>query len=195
MKYLILIISLLHVRFGSLEASQTKITSSALDKIETIYLGGGCFWGLQDLLRQQKGVVKTEVGYMGDTHTKATYELVKTGQTAFAETVLVKFDTTKTNLNKILKYFFKIHDPTTLNRQGNDIGKQYRSIIFFSNQEQKHIANNLIKELDQKKIFKNKITTELAPVLQWHKAEDNHQDYLQKNPDGYTCHYERKLSF
>lgn len=179
--------------FGSIHANETKYRSEARDKIETIYLAGGCFWGMQQLLRSQPGVTATEVGYMGDNAHKVTYELVKTGKTKFAETVQVQFDKTKTNLRNILAYFFKIHDPTTLNQQGNDVGQQYRSAIFYESLEQKKLAQNFIQEINKKKIFKKPITTEVTAALKWNKAEEYHQNYLQKNPDGYTCHFERDL--
>lgn len=191
----ILIILIWVCSLSSLQAAATKYQSNAHDKIETIYLAGGCFWGMQQLLRDQPGVTATEVGYMGDISNNVTYELVKTGKTNFAETVQVKFDKTKIHLKDILKYFFKIHDPTTRNQQGHDKGKQYRSAIFYESLEQKNIAEGLIKNLNDKKIFKGKITTEVTTALKWNKAESYHQDYLQKNPDGYTCHFERNLNF
>jgi len=189
-----LLILIILSSFGSF-AEKPKNQSSASDKIQTVFLGGGCFWGVQNLLRNYKGVTHTEVGYMGDSGTKVSYDLVKKGNTNFAETVKVDFDSTVTNLESVLKYFFKIHDPTTLNQQGNDIGKQYRSVIFYSNSEQQKIAQDLIGKIQKKKIFKSKITTQITASGNWYKAENFHQDYLVKNPDGYTCHFERDLKF
>lgn len=196
MNYLksILVSILVFSSFGSF-AENIKFQSSPSDKIQTIFLGGGCFWGMQNLLRNFKGVTDTEVGYMGDSGSQVSYDLVKKGNTNFAETVKVDFDSTQTNLESVLKYFFKIHDPTTVNQQGNDIGKQYRSVIFYSNSMQQKTAIDLIQLIQKKKIFKSEIKTQVALAGRWYKAESFHQDYLVKNPDGYTCHFERDLKF
>lgn len=159
------------------------------------YLGGGCFWGVQDLLRKYPGVIHTEVGYMGGEENTATYEIVKTGKTEFAETVKVEFDPKKLSYEKLLLYFFKIHDPTTLNQQGNDKGRQYRSVIFYINEKQRVTAQDTIARVNKSKAWKKPILTEVAPSSKWIKAEEYHQDYLVKNPAGYTCHYERKIEF
>ena len=161
---------------------------------QTAYLAGGCFWGMQELLRDQKGVIKTEVGYMGDLKVKnPNYNLIKTGTTQFAETVKIVFDEKKLSYKDLLKFFFKIHDPSTKNQQGNDKGLQYRSVIFYTNLDQKAEAEILIEKMLQKKIF-SQITTEISKASTWYSAEDYHQDYLQKNPGGYTCHYVRKIN-
>jgi methionine-S-sulfoxide reductase len=182
---------------------ETKTPSQTKTKTEVSYLGGGCFWGVQDLIRKQPGVTYTEVGYMGDDKPHADYELVHTGKTEFAETVKIEFDPKKISYEKLLKYFFKIHDPTTQDQQGNDRGRQYRSVIFFTSAEQKKTAEKLIATLNKdaaknykNKIWKNdKITTEITEALKWNKAEEYHQDYLVKNPEGYTCHFERPVQF
>lgn len=177
----------------SLIAFFTIQTFSLAALAETAYLGGGCFWGVQDLLRKQPGVTATEVGYMGGEETKANYELVKTGKTEYAETVKIDFDPKKTSYDKILLYFFKIHDPTTMNQQGNDKGRQYRSVIFYTSDKQRVTAQDMIAKVNKSKAWKKPIVTEVVPSSKWTKAEDYHQDYLVKNPNGYTCHFERKI--
>lgn len=162
---------------------------------ETAYLAGGCFWGMEDLIRKTPGVVSTEVGYMGGEVKNATYNLVKTGTTQHAETVKVVFDPAKLKYSDLLLFFFKIHDPTTSNRQGNDIGTQYRSAIFYTSREQKDEAERTIVRIDKSNAWKSPIVTQVVKAGEFWKAEDYHQDYLQKNPSGYTCHFERKLTF
>jgi len=173
----------------------TSVKSGNEGIMEEIVLAGGCFWGIQDLFRKQVGVIETDVGYAGGDASQAKYEFVKTGSTGHAEALRVRFDTSKTNLENILKYFFKIHDPTTLDRQGNDIGTQYRSAIFYSDDRQKDIASYVIEKLEQENIWKKKIVTQLEKLESYTLAEDYHQDYLQKNPRGYTCHFERDMEF
>jgi peptide-methionine (S)-S-oxide reductase/peptide methionine sulfoxide reductase msrA/msrB len=160
---------------------------------DTAYLGGGCFWGVQDLIRKQPGVTKTEVGYMGGEEKNASYELVKSGKTEYAETVKIEFDSKKITYEKLLLYFFKIHDPTTMNQQGNDKGRQYRSVIFYTTDKQRTTAQDMIVRVNKTKAWKKPIVTEVVPSSKWTKAEDYHQDYLVKNPAGYTCHFERKI--
>ncbi|MBX2989034.1 MAG: peptide-methionine (S)-S-oxide reductase MsrA [Bdellovibrionaceae bacterium] len=162
---------------------------------EVAVLAGGCFWGMEELLRQQPGVVDVEVGYTGGTIKNATYELVKTGATGHAESVRIEFNPQKTSYEKILLYFFKIHDPTTENRQGNDVGTQYRSAIFTLNDEQKRVAEKVIERVNKSGAWKKPVVTRILPFTEWWKAEGYHQDYLQKNPGGYTCHFPRKIEF
>ncbi len=162
---------------------------------QTITLGGGCFWGMEELLRKMDGVIETQVGYSGGKTPSPNYEFVKSGKENYTETVRVLFDPKILSLNKLLRYYFKIHDPTTLNRQGNDVGIQYRSIIFYEDEKQKQEAQALITELETKKVFPQKITTTLEGLSHFWPAESFHQKYLQKNPQGYTCHFERKLNF
>lgn len=162
---------------------------------ETAYLGGGCFWGVQDLIRKYPGVTHTEVGYMGGEEKNANYELVKTGKTEYAETVKIDFDPKKLPYEKMLLYFFKIHDPTTMNQQGNDKGRQYRSVIFYTSDKQRIVAQDTIAKVNKSKAWKKPVVTEVTPSSKWTKAEDYHQDYLVKNPAGYTCHFERKIEF
>ncbi len=179
--------------FAQKAPHSSKVPPAKNPKQEIAYLAGGCFWGMEELFRSQKGVIETEVGYMGDETPSPTYELIKTGRTNFAETIKVVFDPTLTNYQKMLNYFFKIHDPTTMNQQGNDKGTQYRSAIFYTTDEQKKAAEASIKKINQMKVWKKPIVTQISSAGPWAKAEDYHQDYLQKNPQGYTCHFERKI--
>lgn len=154
-------------------------------------LAGGCFWGVEELIRKLPGVTKTIVGYTGGFTQNPHYEDVKTGKTGHAESIEITFDPKKTTYEAILKYFFRLHDPTTLNRQGNDVGTQYRSAIFYVNEEQKKIAEKVKQDVDKSGKWKSKVVTEIVAASPFYKAEDYHQDYLQKHPDGYTCHYIR----
>ena len=154
---------------------------------EKAILAGGCFWGVEELFRQQQGVISTEVGYTGGDVPNATYR----NHGTHAEAIEIIFDPTILSYRKLLEYFFKIHDPSTKNRQGNDIGTSYRSAIFYIDETQKETANNLILELDATGKWPGKIITEVVPATDFWTAEKEHQDYLQKNPYGYTCHFER----
>ena len=160
-------------------------------KYQTAYLAGGCFWGVEDLIRKQPGVVSTDVGYAGGKSANPTYADVKQGSTGHAEAVKIEFDPAKTSYEKILTYFFRIHDPTTLNRQGNDVGTQYRSAIFFTDSDQEKIARKVVESVNASGKWKSPVTTVLAPFKEFTLAENYHQDYLVKNPQGYTCHFER----
>lgn len=162
---------------------------------ETAYLAGGCFWGMEDLIRAYKGVLKTEVGYTGGQTPNAVYNLVKTGATGHAESVKIEFDPKQLSYEELLLFFFKIHDPTTKNQQGNDIGTQYRSAIFYVNDQQRATAEKVFTRVENSKAWKKPLTTEIKPFAKWFKAEDYHQAYLQKNPGGYTCHSIRNLQF
>lgn len=158
---------------------------------ETIVLAGGCFWGMQDLIRRQAGIVATRVGYSGGKLANATYRDVCTGQTGHAEAIEIEFDPQATSLRQILEFFFQIHDPTTQDRQGNDRGSQYRSAIFYANSEQEHVARETIVDAERSGIWSGKIVTEVAPFGSFWEAEPEHQDYLLRNPHGYTCHFPR----
>lgn len=162
---------------------------------ETAYLGGGCFWGLEDLIAKLPGVLETEVGYMGGDHTNPTYEQVRTGATHHAETVKVVFDPSILSFENLLLYFFKIHDPTTQDQQGNDIGSQYRSVIFADSTDQIDIAQKTIDRVNKSGAWKTPVVTQIATGATFWKAEDYHQKYLINKPDGYTCHWERKINF
>ena len=158
---------------------------------ETIVLAGGCFWGMQDLFRRQPGVVSTRVGYSGGTLAHATYRDVCTGDTGHAEAIEVVFDPQKTSLRAILEFFFQIHDPTTPDRQGNDRGSQYRSAIFYGDPEQARIARETLSDVDRSGVWPGAVVTQVVPFDSFWEAEPEHQDYLLRNPHGYTCHFPR----
>ncbi len=160
-------------------------------KTETATLAGGCFWGAQDLLRKLPGVISSRVGYTGGTVKNATYQ----NHEGHAEAVEVVFDPTKISYEQILDLFFKMHDPTTLNRQGNDVGTSYRSAIFYHDEHQREVAEQVRKRVDQSGAWKRPVVTEIVPAKEFWTAEEYHQDYLVKNPGGYTCHYVRNISF
>ncbi|HEY8396518.1 MAG TPA: peptide-methionine (S)-S-oxide reductase MsrA [Flavihumibacter sp.] len=154
---------------------------------EKAILAGGCFWGVEELIRNLPGVINTEVGYTGGDVPNATYK----NHGTHAEGIEIEFDPAVLSYRKLLEYFFQIHDPTTRNRQGNDIGTSYRSAIFYLNEDQRNTAFQLIKEMDASGKWPGKIVTEVVPAGDFWVAEDYHQDYLRKNPNGYTCHFER----
>ena len=154
---------------------------------EKAVLAGGCFWGVEELFRQQKGVLSTVVGYTGGDVPNATYK----NHGSHAEGIEISFDPEILSYRDLLMYFFKIHDPTTVNRQGNDRGTSYRSAIFYTNDNQRDVANELIEEMNASGVWPGKVVTEVLPETDFWNAESEHQDYLQKNPNGYTCHFER----
>lgn len=154
-------------------------------------LAGGCFWGVQDLIRKLPGVKSTRVGYTGGTLENPKYDDICTGKTGHAEAIEIEFDPARLSFRDILEFFFKIHDPTTKNRQGNDIGTQYRSAIFAQNADQEREAGALIAEIDAAGFLPGPVVTEIASASPFYEAEKYHQDYLQKHPDGYTCHFIR----
>ncbi len=168
-----------------------KAKGKSMEQLATATLAGGCFWGVEDLIRKLPGVIETEVGYTGGEVDQPVYEIVKTGATGHAEAVQIKFDSSKISYEEILKYFFRLHDPTTLNQQGNDKGSQYRSAIFYQNEEQKKIAEKVKVEVDKSGKWKKPVITQIVPFKKFFKAEDYHQDYLVKHPGGYTCHFLR----
>lgn len=154
------------------------------DMIKQAILAGGCFWGLEDLIRSQPGVINTEVGYTGGKNENPTYEF----HPGHAEAVLIEYDTEQTTYQRILDFFFQIHNPTTLNQQGNDIGTSYRSAIFYANEEEKAVAEEMIEIVNESGRWDDRVVTTLEPLTRFWAAEDYHQDYLEKNPGGYTCH-------
>lgn len=156
-------------------------------ELEKAILAGGCFWGVEELIRELPGVSRTHVGYTGGEVPNATYR----NHGNHAEAIAIDFDPNKISYRKLLEFFFQIHDPTTRNRQGNDRGTSYRSAIFYLSDEQKATAEALIKELDAAGKLPGKIVTEVVPATDFWDAEEEHQDYLRKNPGGYTCHYIR----
>jgi len=155
--------------------------------IETITLGGGCFWCVEAVYGKLDGVLDVVSGYSGGTAINPTYSQVCTGLTGHAEVVQITFDNTKTSIESILKIFFSVHDPTTLNRQGNDIGTQYRSIIFYGKGSQKEVALNIIAALNKEKVYSNPIVTEVLPLTVFYKAEDYHQDYYEQHKEEPYC--------
>jgi peptide-methionine (S)-S-oxide reductase len=154
---------------------------------ERAILAGGCFWGMQDLLRRFPGVISTRVGYSGGDVPNATYR----NHGTHAEAIEIIFEPEKTSFRDLLEFFFQIHDPTTKNRQGNDLGLSYRSAIFYTSDEQRQIAKDTIADVDASGLWPGKVVTELAPAGDFWEAEPEHQDYLERYPEGYTCHYVR----
>ncbi len=155
---------------------------------ETALLAGGCFWGMEEILRQIPGITKTTVGYSGGKTVNPTYKDICTGETGHAEAIQVEFDPSKLSYEGLLGYFFRMHDPTTLNRQHNDVGTQYRSAIFYLSEAQKKTAETVKMKLDEAKKFRKPITTEITVASKFYSAEAYHQKYLIKNPGGYNCH-------
>jgi len=154
---------------------------------ERAVLAGGCFWGMQDLIRRTKGVVSTRVGYTGGTVANATYR----HHEGHAEAIEIVFDPSKLSYRTLLEFFFQIHDPTTLNRQGNDRGTSYRSAIFYTTDAQRRIAEDTIADVEASGLWPGKVVTEVAPAGAFWQAEPEHQDYLERHPGGYTCHFIR----
>jgi methionine-S-sulfoxide reductase len=155
---------------------------------EIATIAGGCFWGMEEILKQIPGVIETTVGYTGGNVPNPTYKQVCTGATGHAEAIQIVFDPAKVSYETILDHFFRMHDPTTPNRQHNDIGTQYRSAIFYHSDEQKRTAESVKQRFDQSGRFKRPIVTQIVPRMDFYSAESYHQDYLQKNPGGYNCH-------
>ncbi len=154
---------------------------------ERAVLAGGCFWGMQDLIRKQPGVISTRVGYSGGEVPNATYR----NHGNHAEAIEIVYDPAVTSYRAMLEFFFQIHDPTTRNRQGNDIGASYRSAIFYASPEQKAVAEDTIADVEASGLWPGKVVTELAPLGDFWEAEPEHQDYLERIPHGYTCHFIR----
>jgi peptide methionine sulfoxide reductase msrA/msrB len=165
--------------------------SGAMEKRETATLAGGCFWGMEEILRHTPGVLETTVGYTGGKKANPTYKEVCTGGTGHAEAIQVIFDPARLSYRSLLDLFFRMHDPTTLNRQHNDVGTQYRSAIFYHDEAQKLAAEEIRAQANQSGKWGKPIVTEIVPAGEFHPAEAYHQDYLQKNPGGYNCHYLR----
>ncbi|MGY2260234.1 peptide-methionine (S)-S-oxide reductase MsrA [Pseudomonas sp. SDO55104_S430] len=154
---------------------------------ETAILAGGCFWGMQDLLRRYPGVIATRVGYSGGDVPDATYR----NHGTHAEAIEITFDPAQISYRKILEFFFQIHDPSTKNRQGNDLGTSYRSAIYYLSEEQKHVAQDTVADVDASGLWPGKVVTEIEPAGPFWEAEPEHQDYLEHYPNGYTCHFIR----
>lgn len=162
-------------------------TSGANHSSETAILAGGCFWGMQDLLRKKVGVLSTRVGYTGGDNQHPTYR----NHPGHAEAVEIVYDPMRITYRELLEFFFQVHDPTTRNRQGNDVGTSYRSAIFYADEHQRAVADGTIKEVELSGRWPGKVVTEVTPAGAFWEAEPEHQDYLVKNPNGYTCHYVR----
>jgi len=154
---------------------------------EKAILAGGCFWGMEDLIRKRTGVLDTRVGYTGGDTPNATYR----NHGSHAEAIEITYDPEKTNYRELLEFFFQIHDPSTKNRQGNDVGTSYRSAIFYENDEQHRVAVDTIADVDASGLWPGAVVTEVAPAGDFWEAEPEHQDYLERYPNGYTCHYVR----
>jgi methionine-S-sulfoxide reductase len=159
---------------------------------EVAVLAGGCFWGMEDLLRKIPGVIATEVGYTGGWLKDPTYHDTHDSKSGHAESVKIVFDPRKLSYEDLLeRWFFRMHDPTTLNRQGNDRGTQYRSAIFYTSEAQRKAAEAVKERAGRSGLWKQPVVTEIVPSSTWYSAEDYHQDYLEKNPGGYSCHFMR----
>ena len=158
---------------------------------ETAVLAGGCFWGVEELFREMPGVIDTTVGYAGGATENPNYEMVKKGRSGHAESLQIVFDPAKLTYQQILEFFFRLHDPTTRNQQGNDVGSQYRSAIFVQGDEQRRVAEEVKKKVDESGKWRRPVVTEIVDASTFYPAEDYHQDYLQKYPAGYTCHWVR----
>jgi len=176
---------------GQTNASAKEESSTKAGRRELATLAGGCFWGMEEILRKIPGVLDTTVGYTGGKTPNPTYKDVCTGKTGHAEAVQIVFDPEKLSYEQLLGYFFRMHDPTTLNRQHNDVGTQYRSAIFYHNEEQRQIAEKVKAQVDKSGKWKKPIVTEITAASEFYPAEEYHQDYLQKNPGGYNCHFLR----
>lgn len=162
-----------------------------MSTIKKAYIAGGCFWGMEDLFRVREGIVDTEVGYLGGENENPTYK----DHPGHAEGIEITYNAEETTFEEILDYFYRIHNPTTIDRQGNDLGSSYRSTIFFQNDEEKSISEGIIKMVDATDKWDGKIATTLEPFTKFWPAEPEHQDYLLRKPGGYTCHFERFGTF
>jgi peptide methionine sulfoxide reductase msrA/msrB len=174
-------------------AGATEESKKMAEIRETAILAGGCFWGMEEILRQVPGVLDTEVGYTGGRTASPTYRDVKTGATGHAEAIQIIFDPSRISYAELLEsWFFRMHDPTTANRQGNDVGTQYRSAIFVTSEDQRRVAEDVKRRVEQSGKWKRPLVTEIVQAGAFTPAEDYHQDYLVKNPGGYTCHWVRE---
>ena len=176
-----------------LNSTQETAAGNTPDSAEVATLAGGCFWGMEDLLRKLPGVLDTEVGYTGGNFPQATYRDVKKGTTGHAEAIRILFDSRKISYEAILDFFFRMHDPTTLDRQGNDRGDSYRSAIFTHSPEQKAAAEKMIRIVNESGVWRAPVVTKIQPAKEFWQAEPEHQDYLEAYPTGYTCHFLRPL--
>ena len=173
---------------GTVAGKKPTTSEGTKVKTEKAILAGGCFWGMEDLFRKQPGIVSTRVGYSGGDVKNATYR----NHGTHAEAIEVIYDPSKTDFRKLLEFFFQIHDPTTKNLQGNDRGTAYRSAIYYVSDEQKRVALDTIEDVNASDLWPGKVVTEVEPAGDVWEAEPEHQNYLVRNPGGYTCHYPRK---
>lgn len=185
-------LSILLISFSLFSCSQESEVANESTEIklvanDTIVLGGGCYWCVEAVYERLDGVAEVVSGYSGGKTANPSYEQVCTGKTGHAEVIMITFDTTKISLAEIFKVFFTVHDPTTLNRQGADVGTQYRSVIFYQDQKQKALAEELIEELNAQKVYRSKIVTEVSSLGAFYIAEDYHQDYYERNGDQGYC--------
>ncbi len=194
------LVSLLALAFAACRGGPSDPPRRALEPVahtapvgrEVAILAGGCFWGMEDLLRKVDGVIATEVGYTGGAAATASYEQVHLGATGHAEAVRVEFDPARISYAELLeRWYFRMHDPTTRDRQGNDVGSQYRSAIFYTSEAQRRTAEDVKAKVDASGRWSAPLVTTIEPAGVFTRAEDWHQDYLQDNPDGYTCHFLR----
>jgi peptide-methionine (S)-S-oxide reductase len=162
-----------------------------MKKLKKAYLAGGCFWGMEDLFRVRPGVIHTEVGYIGGKNQNPTYY----NHPGHAEGIEITYDLDRTSYMELLDYFFRMHDPTTVDSQGNDKGSSYRSVIFIQDEHEKEVANEIITIVNDSGRWQGKVVTKLEPFTKFWPAEEKHQNYLIKNPNGYTCHFERFDTF
>lgn len=162
-----------------------------MENLKKAYIAGGCFWGMEDLFRTRTGITDTEVGYLGGENENPTYR----NHPGHAEGIELTYDPSKTSFREILDYFFRIHNPSTVNKQGNDIGSSYRSAIFIQDEEERKTAEEVIKIVDDAARWDGKVVTTLEPFTKFWPAEPEHQDYLKRIPNGYTCHFERFGTF
>ena len=162
-----------------------------MEDYKKAYIAGGCFWGMEDLFRVQPGIIGTEVGYIGGENESPTYR----NHPGHAEGIELVYDPNKTSFREILDFFYRIHDPATIDRQGNDRGSSYRSAIFIQNEEERQVAEEVIEIVNASKRWSGKVVTTLEPFTKFWSAEPEHQDYLQRIPNGYTCHFERFGTF
>ena len=175
--------------------AETKVKAKTPVKTETATFAAGCFWGVEEFYRKIPGVVKTQVGYTGGTTNNPKYDEMHDGQTGHAESVEIVFNPAQISFSELMDKFFKFHDPTTLNKQGNDRGNQYRSAIFYHSEQQKNQAIAFKAKVDKSKAWSNPVVTEIVPSKKFWPAEEYHQKYLVKNPGGYDNHYVRQISF
>jgi peptide-methionine (S)-S-oxide reductase len=175
------------MEYGKVATVLEERSSAVTNNTETAILAGGCFWGAQELLRKRDGVISTRVGYTGGENANATYR----NHPGHAEAVEIVFDPDQISYRDLLEFFFQIHDPTTKDRQGNDVGSSYRSEIFYTTDEQRRVAEETIADVDASGLWPGKVVTEVSEAGPFWEAEPEHQDYLQRYPDGYTCHFVR----